>query len=79
MEKEITHRIILGTILRKMRQDRGLSLRQVEEETKINFSNIRKIENGKYNTGIDYIVRLIDFYGYTIVFRFEDGVAEYVL
>ena len=62
----MNHREELGQRLKDLREKKGLSLREMSERTGIHFSNIGKIEKGKYNVGIDLIKKICDVLECTI-------------
>ena len=51
---------------RQLREDKHLSLRDVEEQTKIDHSVISKFERGETGLTLDNLMILADFYGCTI-------------
>lgn len=57
----------LGAALRRLRRARRLSLSQVAEATLISASFLSLVENGKSDITIGRLVRLVDFYGVSIV------------
>ena len=62
----MNHREELGQILKEIRERKGFTLRELSAETGIHFSNIAKIEKGKFNVGIDQIKKICDVLGCTI-------------
>lgn len=56
----------VGMKLRDAREKSGKSVREVSEETGINISNLSRIENGKYNYGIDMLNKLAKCYGKSV-------------
>ncbi|WP_276480214.1 helix-turn-helix domain-containing protein [Paraflavitalea pollutisoli] len=50
--------IDFGEHLRSLRKEKGLSLRQMEEQCDLDNSNISKIENGKFDIQLSTIVEL---------------------
>jgi transcriptional regulator with XRE-family HTH domain len=52
----------LGTRLRALRTERGLSLSQLEDATKISSSFLSLVESGKSDITISRLVRLADFF-----------------
>lgn len=56
----MNNREYIGQQIAAFRQKRGLSTRQLSELTGINYANINKIENGKYNVSIDIISRICE-------------------
>ena len=59
----MNHRERIGQRIAQLRKEKGLSLRQLSEECGITYQNINKIENGKYNTGIDILGKIADALG----------------
>jgi transcriptional regulator with XRE-family HTH domain len=55
-------RLDLGTRLRALRNERGLSLSQLESATKISSSFLSLVESGKSDITISRLVRLADFF-----------------
>jgi transcriptional regulator with XRE-family HTH domain len=56
------NRLDLGTRLRALRAERGLSLSQLESATKISSSFLSLVESGKSDITISRLVRLADFF-----------------
>jgi len=56
------NKIDLGTRLRALRTERGLSLSQLETATKISSSFLSLVESGKSDITISRLVRLADFF-----------------
>jgi transcriptional regulator with XRE-family HTH domain len=56
------NRIDLGTRLRSLRAERGLSLSQLEAATSISSSFLSLVESGKSDITISRLVRLADFF-----------------
>ena len=50
----------IGKSIAEIRQAKGLSIRQLAEASGVNFANIYKIENGKYNVSIDILGKICD-------------------
>ncbi|MXV14304.1 helix-turn-helix domain-containing protein [Hufsiella ginkgonis] len=50
--------IRFGVHLRKIREDKGLSLREVADRCDLDNSNISKIENGQFNIQLSKIFEL---------------------
>jgi len=55
--------LALGTRLKTLRRDRGLTLAQVSEQTAISSSFLSLVENGKSDMTLTNLVRLADLYG----------------
>lgn len=60
MEDNATYREEIGRQLAELRAKRGLSTRQLAELCGVNFANICKIENGKYNVSIDILGKICE-------------------
>ena len=56
------NRVDLGTRLRGLRAERGLSLSQLEQATNISSSFLSLVESGKSDITISRLVRLADFF-----------------
>jgi len=56
------NKLDLGTRLRALRTERGLSLSQLEAATKISSSFLSLVESGKSDITISRLVRLADFF-----------------
>ena len=56
------NRVDLGTRLRSLRTERGLSLSQLEAATSISSSFLSLVESGKSDITISRLVRLADFF-----------------
>jgi XRE family transcriptional regulator, regulator of sulfur utilization len=56
------NRVDLGTRLRGLRTERGLSLSQLEQATDISSSFLSLVESGKSDFTISRLVRLADFF-----------------
>jgi transcriptional regulator with XRE-family HTH domain len=61
------HSADLAAGLRKLRRARGLSLQEVAEATSMSASFISLVENRKSDITIGRLVRLVNFYGVTLV------------
>lgn len=57
---EHNYREDIGRQLELSRKAKRLSLRQLAELTGFKYSNICRIEQGRYNTGIDVIGKIAD-------------------
>lgn len=54
----MNNREYIGKRIAEIRQAKGLSIRQLAEASGVNFANIYKIENGKYNVSIDILGKI---------------------
>ena len=62
----MNNREYIGKRIAEIRQAKGLSIRQLAEASGVNFANIYKIENGKYNVSIDILGKICDALGYHV-------------
>lgn len=62
----MNNREYIGKRIAEIRQAKGLSIRQLAEASGVNFANIYKIENGKYNVSIDILGKICDALDYRI-------------
>lgn len=53
----------IGQRIAQLRKEKGLSLRELSDKCGVTYQNINKIENGKYNVGIDILWRIADALG----------------
>lgn len=60
MENKMNCREEIGRQLSVLRIEQGLSYRQLAELTGLSFSNISKIEKGKYSVGLDILQKIAD-------------------
>ena len=51
-------KLLLGKLIRKLRKQKGLSLRQLAEKVSVSFVNIAHIENGRVATSEEVIKEL---------------------
>lgn len=61
----------LGTYLKKIREEREISLREVYKRTGITFSHLSMIENGKRNVTPALLKNLASFYGVSYLDLYE--------
>ena len=62
----MNNREYIGKRIAEIRQAKGLSIRQLADTCGVNFANIYKIENGKYNVSIDILGKICDALDYRI-------------
>ena len=62
----MNNREYIGKRIAEIRQAKGLSIRQLAEVSGVNFANIYKIENGKYNVSIDILGKICEALGYHV-------------
>lgn len=53
--------------LKKLREEKRMTVRELSEKAGITYQSLSKIENGQYNTGIDNICKIVDALGCRIV------------
>ena len=54
----MSNREYIGKRIAEIRQAKGLSIRQLADASGVNFANVYKIENGKYNVSIDILGKI---------------------
>ena len=59
-------KILLGKLIRNLRKQKGLSLRQVAEKVSVSFVNIAHIENGRIATSEEVIKELAKALDYDV-------------
>jgi transcriptional regulator with XRE-family HTH domain len=59
----MNNREYIGKRIAEIRQAKGLSIRKLAEACGVNFANIYKIENGKYNVSIDILGKICEALG----------------
>ena len=59
-------KLLLGKLIRKLRKQKGLSLRQLAEEVSVSFVNIAHIENGRIVTSEEVIKELAKALDYDV-------------
>ena len=62
----MSNREYIGKRIAEIRQAKGLSIRQLAEASGVNFANIYKIENGKYNVSVDILGKICEALGYHV-------------
>ena len=63
----------IGKRIAEIRQAKGLSIRQFADASGVNFANIYKIENGKYNVSIDILGKICEALGCKIEIIKKEG------
>lgn len=56
----MNYREEIGRRIAQLRKEKGLTQEQLSQMTGLDRANIAKIENGRYNTGIDIIGKICD-------------------
>ncbi len=69
-EYDITGEI--SELIQTLRNETGLSQKQLSEKTGISQANISKIENGHYTPSIDILKRIADALGKRLIVDFID-------
>jgi|TARA_B100000809_G_scaffold41032_1_gene35783 transcriptional regulator with XRE-family HTH domain len=59
-------KLLLGKLIRKLRKQKGLSLRQLAENVSVSFVNIAHIENGRIATSEEVIKELAKALDYDV-------------
>jgi len=59
-------KLLLGKLIRKLRKQKGLSLRQLAEKVSVSFVNIAHIENGRIATSEEVIKELAKALDYDV-------------
>ena len=54
----MSNREYIGKRIAEIRKAKGMSIRQLADASGVNFANIYKIENGKYNVSIDILNKI---------------------
>ena len=57
-EEKNLNRLRIGQRISELRQEKGLSLKELADMVGIDFSNLSKIERGKYTVGIDILYKV---------------------
>ena len=60
------NKLLLGKLIRKLRKQKGLSLRQLAEKVSVSFVNIAHIENGRIVTSEEVIKELAKALDYDV-------------
>ena len=72
----MTLRKNIGQQIAMLRKGHGLTVRQLAELTGINYANICKIENGKYNVSIDILNKICSVLGARITIECINTLEE---
>lgn len=59
--------VTFGQQIAELRRKENISTRKLAEMCGISFQFLNKIENGKFNTGINTICKICDALGYRLV------------
>lgn len=73
MGEELTTREKIGIELRRIRNEKGLTIYELGEACSLAFTTISKIENGKYNVSVDILGKVADALGYKLTFERREG------
>ena len=65
----MSHREEIGSELQTLRVQKGLTVRELAESSGVHYSNIAKIENGRYNVSVDILGNVADALGYKLTFE----------
>ena len=66
----------IGAEIKAIRQSYGLSLRDLAAKVGITYQSLNRIENGRYNTGIGNIYRILDALNCEIIIKKKDNVTK---
>lgn len=59
-EEKYANRLRIGQKIAELRQEKGLTVRQLGEMSGVSYQNITKIEHGKYNVSIDLLTKVLN-------------------
>lgn len=59
----------IGAQLKQLRLSKGLTIDQIAEATEINRGNISQIENGKKNSNLTTLIRIVEACGGEILIK----------
>lgn len=65
----MNYREEIGSELQTLRVQKGLTVRELAEASGVHYSNIAKIENGRYNVSVDILGKVADALGYKLTFE----------
>jgi transcriptional regulator with XRE-family HTH domain len=65
----MSYREEIGSELQTLRVQKGMSQRELAEACGVHYSNIAKIENGRYNVSVDILGKVADALGYKLTFE----------
>ena len=65
----MNYREEIGSELQTLRVQKGLTVRELAEASGVHYSNIAKIENGRYNVSVDILGKVADALGYKVTFE----------
>ena len=76
MVSEMNELETIGAKIKAIRNDYGLSLRDLASKVGITYQSLNWIENGRYNTGIGNIYRILDALNCEIIIKKKDDVTK---
>jgi transcriptional regulator with XRE-family HTH domain len=65
----MNYREEIGSELQTLRVQRGLTVRELAEASGVHYSNIAKIENGRYNVSVDILGKVAEALGCKLTFE----------
>jgi transcriptional regulator with XRE-family HTH domain len=65
----MNYREEIGAELQTLRVQRGLTVRELADASGVHYSNIAKIENGRYNVSVDILGKVAEALGYKLAFE----------
>jgi transcriptional regulator with XRE-family HTH domain len=69
----MNYREEIGSELQTLRVQKGLTVRELAEASGVHYTNIAKIENGRYNVSVDILGKVADALGYKLTFEVRGG------
>ena len=67
----------IGRQIAMLRKQHGYTVRELAEKAGVNYANICKIENGKYNVSIDIISKICSVLGASLsIIDEENNIVE---
>lgn len=72
----MNYREEIGSELQTLRVQKGMSQRELAEASGVHYSNIAKIENGRYNVSVDILGKVADALGYKLTFEERPKMRE---
>lgn len=64
----------IGSIIKDIRNRRGLSIRTLGELSGVQFANIGKLERGEYNPSVNILNKILLALGCELIIREKDNI-----
>lgn len=64
----------IGSIIKDIRNRRGLSIRALGELSGVQFANIGKLERGEYNPSVNILNKILLALGCELIIREKDNI-----